>query len=358
MPYKNLEIELENLLTQAVESGASDLHLIPGHPPILRIDAELHNMQDHDLLKADTMDQFAEIMLGEKRRKDLEEQRDLDFSFSIRDQYRFRVNAYYQKGVLAFAMRYVPSVVQSIKDLNLPVRLQDLVDHKQGLVLIVGPTGHGKSTTSAALINHINQTRTEHIITIEDPIEFLYPQKKSIIQQREVGDDTPTFAQAIRATLREDANVVMVGEMRDPESISATMTVAETGHLVIATLHTNDAPQTVDRIIDSFPANQQQQVRSQLASTLTGIISMRLVRKIGGGRIPAVEVLITNEAARNLIREGKSYELINTIHTGARDGMISLDQSLGELVKNNQVSMEEAQLYVQYPEIFQSRLKG
>ncbi len=358
MPYKNLEIELENLLTLVVEQGASDLHLIPGHPPILRIDADLHPIEDKEVLTADQVENMARVMLNESRFKTLQEKRDLDLSFSIRDQSRFRVNAYYQKNVLALALRFIPQNIKTLEELGLPPKLQDFANRKQGLVLVVGPTGHGKSTSLAALIDYINQNRTEHIITIEDPIEYIFEQKKSIIQQREVGFDTPSFAQAIRATLREDANVVMVGEMRDPESISNTITVAETGHLVFATLHTNDAPQTIDRIVDSFPANQQQQVRAQLAAILVGVVSIRLIKKVGGGRIPAVEIVLSNDAVRNLIRENKTYEMINVIHTGARDGMISLDQSLANLVSHNLISLDDARMYIQYPEVFESRLKN
>ena len=357
MSYKNLEIELESLLSQVVEEGASDLHLIPGHPPILRIDSELHPLTDKTALTADQVQSMAQVMLEQNRYQTLLERRDLDFSFAFREQTRFRVNAYFEKGVLSLALRHVPAVIKTFEELRLPPQIKNFADHKQGLVLVAGPTGHGKSTTLAALIDYINQNRTEHIVTIEDPIEYIFAQKKSVIQQREVGFDTPSFAQAIRATLREDMNVVMVGEMRDPESMAATITVAETGHLVFATLHTNDAAQTIDRIIDNFPPSQQQQIRAQLAAILVGIISIRLVRKIGGGRIPAVETLVTNDAVRNLIRENKTYELINVVHTGAKDGMISMDQSLAALVSQNLISLEEAKLYVHYPDIFESKLR-
>ena len=358
MPYKNLELELEGLLSQVVESGASDLHLVPGHPPILRIDSQLNPLEGKDLLTADEVDKICRLMISEDRYQNLLEKRDLDFSYGFKDNNRFRVNAYYQNSRLALALRFIPKMIKTIEELGLPPKILDFADRRQGLVLVVGPNGHGKSTTLAAMLDYINQRRTEHIITIEDPVEYLFTPKKSIIQQREVGSDTVSFARAIRSTLREDANVVMVGEMRDLESIAATITVAETGHLVFATLHTNDAAQTIDRIIDTFPGAQQQQVRAQLASILAGVISLRLVRRIGGGRIPAVETLITNDAARNLIREAKTYELVNVIHTGGKDGMISLDQSLAQLVTKNVVSLEEARSFVQYPDIFSSRLKG
>ena len=358
MPYKNVEFEVETLLRTVLERSASDLHLIPGHPPILRIDSRLTPLEDKEVLTSDYVEKIALLMIGEKRWPTLQQQRDLDFSFEFRDVNRFRVNAYYEKGALALALRAIPRTIKSLEDLRLPPILHTLADRKQGLVLVVGPTGHGKSTTLAAMIDYINQNRSEHIITIEDPVEYVFTPKKSIIQQREVGSDTTGFTEAIRSTLREDVNVVMVGEMRDPESISTTITVAETGHLVFATLHTNDASQTVDRIIDTFPSHQQQQIRVQLASTLLGIISLRLVNKIGGGRLPAVELLLNNEACRNLIREGKTYELINVIHTGNKDGMISLDQYLAQMVLQNITSLEEAKGFVQYPEIFESRLRA
>jgi len=263
-----------------------------------------------------------------------------------------------QKGSLALALRFIPHAIQSFDDLRLPSLLKTFADRKQGLVLVVGPTGHGKSTTLAALIEYINQTRTEHIITIEDPVEYVFTSNKSIIQQREVGSDTESFAQAIRATLREDANVVMIGEMRDLESMSAALTVAETGHLVLATLHTNSVSQTIDRIIDSFPAAQQQQVRSQVASILLGVISLRLIPKIGGGRVAALEVVIANDAVRNLIRENKTYEIVNVIHTGSKDGMISIDHYLAQLVLQNVIRLEDAKLYVQYADVFESHLRA
>lgn len=346
------------MLSQVIETGASDLHLVPGHPPILRIDAQLTPIEEKGVLSADTIEKMILSIVGPERFNMLQTKRGLDFSYGFKDNNRFRINAYYQKGTVAVALRFIPKAIKTIEELNLPPKLHYFADHKQGLVLVVGPTGHGKSTTLAALIDYINQTRTEHIVTIEDPVEYIFTPKKSIIQQREVGLDTLSFTDAIPDTLREDVNVVMVGEMRDPESIASTMTVAETGHLVFATLHTNDAGQTVDRIIDSFQAHQQSQIRAQLASTLLGIISLRLVRKVGGGRIAAVETLITNDAVRNLIRDNKTYELINVIHTGAKEGMMSLDQSLAQLVQKNIVSLDEARLYVQYPDVFESRLKN
>lgn len=275
----------------------------------------------------------------------------------FKDRARFRVNVYYQKGTLAAALRHIPQKIKSLAELNLPVDLEAFTKHRQGLVLFVGPTGHGKSTTLAALIDIINHSRAEHIITIEDPVEYLFIQDKSIISQREVYQDTEAFATAIRATLREDVNVVMVGEMRDLESIATTITVAETGHLVFATLHTNDAPQSVDRIIDVFPAHQQNQIRSQLASILLGVVSQRLLPRIGGGRVPISEIMVANNAVRNVIREGRTYELANIIHTSAHDGMISLDRSLADAVKKGLVKLEDGLAYAIDQDLFKSLIR-
>ncbi|OGE86166.1 MAG: type IV pili twitching motility protein PilT [Candidatus Doudnabacteria bacterium RIFCSPHIGHO2_02_FULL_46_11] len=358
MPYRNLELEIDTLLSDVVEHNASDLHLIPGHPPIFRVDGRLTPRDEHEILSVDQIENIAQIFLDAARYKVLQEKKEFDFSYSFKDSNRFRINAYYQKGVLALALRFVPKTIRTIEELNLPPILTNFADRKQGLVLVVGPTGHGKSTTLAAMIDYINHNRAEHIITVEDPIEYLFTPQQSFIQQREVGLDTFSFANAIRATLREDANVVMVGEMRDFESISATMTVAETGHLVFATLHTNDAAQTIDRIIDTFPPDQQQQIRAQLSATLVSIVSLRLLPQIGGGRVLATEVMIANDAVRNIIRENRTYEMINTIHTGGQEGMISLDQSLAMLVAKRQVRIEDAKGYIQYPSVFEARLKG
>jgi twitching motility protein PilT len=358
MPYKNYELELENLLASVIEAGASDLHLIPGHSPIIRLDSNLVPMSDREILTVPNVEQIAKIMMTEAQWTKLQQERDLDLSYTFRDSNRFRVNAYYQKNNLALALRYIPKTIHTLEDLSLPASIRGFADRKQGLVLVVGPTGHGKSTTLASLLEYINQTRADHIITIEDPIEYIFTPQKSIIQQREVGTDTASFAQGIRATLREDANVIMIGEMRDLESISAALTVAETGHLVFATLHTNSVSQTIDRIVDSFPGYQQQQIRAQLASVLTGVISLRLVNKIGGGRVAAVEVMASNDAVRNMIRDNKTYELVNVIHTGSKDGMISIDQYLAQMVLKNLVRVEDAKQYVQYPDIFESRLRA
>jgi len=282
------------------------------------------------------------------------QQMTLDFSYAFKDNIRFRVNVYRQKGVLGIAMRVVPNHIKTIEELGLPPMLRKFIERKQGLVLVVGPTGHGKSTALAAMINEINQTRSEHILTIEDPIEFVFSPNRSVISQRELLIDTPDFAGALKAALREDINVVLVGEMRDWESISAALTIAETGHLVFGTLHTNDAGQSIDRIVDVFPSSQQPQIRSQLASVLVGVVSLRLLPKIGGGRIPAYEIMIANHAVRNVIRDNKIYEIPNIIHTNLEEGMVPLDKTLALLVKQGQVEFEVAQNFVLDQEYFLS----
>jgi len=338
--YKNQQIELDRLLSYVLESGASDLHLLAGKPPIVRIDSELVPIKDYSVYDREDLEKLLSALLDDSTKARLEEQRQVDFSYNFRNSARFRVNIYYQKGTMAAALRYISSKILSLEELNMPIQIGNFIKSRQGLVLIVGPNGHGKSTTMAAIIDMINHQRSGHIITIEDPIEYIFVQDRSIISQREVYQDTKSFVQAIRSTVREDVDVVMVGEMRDLESISAAITVAETGHLVIATLHTNDAPQTIDRIIDIFPSHQQNQIRSQLASMLLGVVSQRLLPRIGGGRLPAVEIMMTNTAVKNLIREGKTYELYNVINTSRAAGMISLDSSLADLVKKGLVKLE------------------
>ncbi len=351
------EAEIERLLSHVLETDASDLHLLVGKPPILRVDGRLMSIEGYSVLDGEEIEKLLSGMLNDFHKKQLQEKKQVDFSYDFRGKARFRVNVYYQKSSLAAAYRHIPSKIRTLSELSLPEQLADFTKYRQGLVLFVGPTGHGKSTTLAALIDIVNHSRAEHIITIEDPIEYLFIQDKSLISQREVYQDTIGFAPAIRATLREDVNVVMVGEMRDLESISTTITVAETGHLVFATLHTNDAPQTVDRIIDVFPAHQQNQIRSQLASILLGVVSQRLVPRIGGGQIPAVEIMVSNNAVRNVIREGRIYELANIIHTSSGEGMISLDRSLADLVRKGLVKLEDGLAYATNVEMFKSLVR-
>lgn len=341
----NPRLKFEHWLEIVGERDASDLHLQVGKPPIIRIDRRLAVLEEETALLPEDTSAVLDIIVDPARRKEFEQKRELDFSYSFKGRSRYRVNAFYQMGRISLEFRLVPAAIKTVAELGLPSILEQFAKQFQGLVLVVGPSGQGKSTTLAAMIDTINRERAEHIVTIEDPIEYVFTPNKSIINQRELGTDTLSFAGALRSVLREDANVVMVGEMRDLDTIANTMTVAETGHLIFSTLHTNDAPQTVDRIIDVFPAHQQAQVRSQLANVLSGIVSQRLLPRVGGGRVAVTEVLIANNAARNLIREGKSYQLQSVIQTGAEDGMVSLDKSLAELVEREQITLENALRY-------------
>jgi len=344
--YKANELELNKLLSVVLERDASDLHLMVGEPPIIRVDTQLIRLDNYQVLSNDGISDLLGVLLTEEQKKVFEAQMTIDFSYAFKDDVRFRVNAYKQKGVLGVALRVIPNTIKTVEELNLPPVFKKFTEKKQGLVLVVGPTGHGKSTALAAMIDLINNTRSEHILTIEDPVEFMFTPNKSIISQREVHVDTPDFAVALKGALREDINVVLVGEMRDLESISTTLTIAETGHLVFATLHTNDAAQSIDRIVDVFPPGQQQQIRGQLASVLTGVISLRLLPKIGGGRGPAYEILVANHAVKNVIRDNKIYEIQNIIHTNLEEGMVPLDKTLALLVKQGAVEFEVAQNYV------------
>jgi twitching motility protein PilT len=352
--YKANELELNKLLSVVLERDASDLHLMVGEPPVIRVDTSLIRLDNYQVLSNDGILDLLNVLLTEEQKKKFEEQMQIDFSYAFKNSVRFRVNAYRQKGVLGVAMRVVPNKIKTIEELNLPTIFKKFTERKQGLVLVVGPTGHGKSTALASMINEINNTRAEHILTIEDPIEFVITPARSIISQRELYLDTPSFAGALKSALREDINVVLVGEMRDWESMSSALTIAETGHLVFATLHTNDAAQSIDRIVDVFPSSQQQQVRGQLASVLVGVISLRLLPKVGGGRLPAYEILVNNHAVRNVIRDNKIYEIPNIINTSLEEGMVPLDKTLALLVKQGRVEFEAAQNYVLDNEFFLS----
>ena len=356
--YKANELVLNQLLSKVLERGASDLHLIPGEPPVLRIDGALVKLDEYEVLNAETVLNIVDLLMSKEQREVFAQRQDIDLAYSFKDNARFRINVFHQKGLVAAAFRLIPNKIKTVDELGLPAALLDFTKKKQGLVLVVGPTGHGKSTTLAAMIDHINKTRSEHILTIEDPVEFMFQPDKSVINQREVYVDTPSFAQSLKASLREDCNVILVGEMRDLESISTVITIAETGHLVFATLHTNDAGQTIDRIIDVFSSAQQPQIKAQLANVLVGIVSMRLLPKIGGGRVPAVEILLTNNAVKNVIREGKTFELDNIVATNLEGGMVSMDRSLASLVRQNIVSMEDAQPYVKDNDHFAALLAG
>lgn len=335
---------LNKLLTDTVSAGASDLHINVGLKPQLRIDGELSPIDAEPEVDADTAAGIAEALFNEEQKAKFYSNKELDFSYSYEAGVRFRINAYFQKGHVSMAARLIKATVDSIDALELPAILHDFAKLTQGFVLIVGPAGHGKSTTLAAIIDEINETRNEHIITIEDPIEYLFTPEKSVISQREVNTDTVGFHRALKSVLRQDPDVVMIGEMRDMVSISTAMTAAETGHLVLSTLHTNSAAQTIDRIIDTFPPDKQSQIAAQLAATLVGVVSKRLIPKIGGGRVPACEVLLINSAVRNLIRERKSHQIDLVIETNLKAGMLSLNRSLAQLVKAKKITIEDAEL--------------
>ncbi|MDD5397400.1 MAG: type IV pilus twitching motility protein PilT [Candidatus Moranbacteria bacterium] len=353
MSNTDSEQRIKNLLRMAAQQGASDLHLVVGRYPTLRLDGKLYPLTQESVLSAADTQSLSEALMSEENKKKLTNEGQVDFSYNFEDKARFRTNIFYQQGNLSVAMRMVSGTVRTLEELNVPSTLYDFTKNAQGLLLVTGPVGHGKSTTLSALIDFINHNQDKHIITVEDPIEYIYEQDRCIINQREVGRDTKTFAEGLRSVFREDANVVLIGELRDLETISTAMTAAETGHLILATLHTNDTSQTVDRIIDVFPAHQQNQVRSQLASVLLGVVSQRLVPRIGGGRIPAMEVMMNNHAVENLIRENKSYQIDSVIETNLREGMVSLDKSLADLIQRGLITMDDALVYAKNQEYLQ-----
>ena len=347
--------ELEDLLLNTLKLNASDLHLSVGYKPTVRVDGVLLPLEDFSLLTAEHSQDLAFALLAERKSAFLEK-KEVDFSYSFRDKARFRINVFFEKGFISSALRLIPSKIKTLEELNLPTVLHKISKLKQGFVLLTGPSGHGKSTTLAALIDEINRDRAEHIVTIEDPIEYLFLGSKSIVNQREVGTDTKSFQNALSSILREDPNIIMIGEMRDPETISAALTAAETGHLVLSSLHTNNASQTVDRIIDVFPPNQQNQVRLQLSNTLSAIVSQRLLPRISGGRVPAAEIMFSNNAVSNLIREAKTHQIDLVIETSLENGIISSNRSLSELVRRGEVSPEVALSYSFNPTELQTRL--
>jgi len=341
----NYQEQLNNLLLATAKQNASDLHISVGRKPTLRIDGVLVPLQKEEVVTPEIAKGLVEALLNPDQKERLDEERQLDFAYSYEDKARFRVNVYHQRGYLAAALRLISTRVRTLEELGMPPILHDFSKLSQGFVLVVGPAGHGKSTTLAALLDEINHTRTDHIITIEDPIEYLFVQDKCMISQKEVGGDIPSFAAGLRTILRQDPDVVMIGEMRDSTSIATSMTAAETGHVVFSTLHTNSAAQTIDRIIDSFPPEQQSQAMSQLAATLVAIVSQRLIPRLSGGRVPATEIMIVNPAIRNLIRERKVYQIDLVIETSVQEGMMTMNRSLATLVKNKEISLENAELY-------------
>lgn len=338
----NQGLRIELLLEEVIRKRASDLHLQIGVAPMLRIDGSLVGVPGHDALTPEGVEQLIFSILDEDQKQILLKDKEFDFSFAFGDLGRFRVNAFHERGNLAAALRLIPNEIKTVAELGMPQVVSNFATLPRGLVLVTGPTGSGKSTTLAALIDQINTDKAHHIITIEDPIEFTHKSKKSVMVQREVHYDTYSFSAALRSSLRQDPDVVLIGEMRDLETISAAITIAETGHLVFATLHTNSAAQSIDRMIDVFPPHQQPQIRAQLANILQSIVSQRLVPAIGGGRIVASEVLIATSAVRNIIREGKSHQLDAVIQTGADQGMQSMDKTLANLVQAGTVSYDEA----------------
>jgi twitching motility protein PilT len=341
--------DLDRFLHSVWEAGGTDLLLTASSPPLLRVDGALQPLPGEPVLEAYQTEQLITGLLGEEVSKRFEQARQIDFSFSWADRARLRGNAFHQRSTVALALRIIPFSIPSFADLGLPPIVERWARLPHGFVLVTGPTGSGKSTTLASVIDYINTHRSTHIITIEDPIEYLHSHRRSAVNQREVGEDTASFADALRAALREDPDVLLVGEMRDPESIQAALTVAETGHLVFATLHTNDTAQALDRIVDVFPGNQQPQVRMQLANTLAGILNQQLIPRIGGGRVAAFEILVGSSAVRNLIREGKTRQIRNMLATGQREGMQTFEAGLSDLVAQGLVSYEEAVGWSMYP---------
>lgn len=345
MPNRNYKEEVEVLIMRALADGASDVHLSAGHYPTFRVSGNLTPLMNLTVLSAeDTMGMLSELISPEFKERFLLNH-ELDFSYEFFDKGRFRGSAFFQKNAVSVALRAIPTQVNTIKELNLPPILEIFTKKKQGFFLVVGPVGQGKSTTLASMVELINRERAEHIVTIEDPIEYLFNSQKAIVDQREVGIDTKDFKSGLQAAFRQDVDVIMIGEMRDPETISTAVTAAETGHLVLSTLHTNNASQTIDRIIDSFPGDQQSQIRVQLAGSLIGIFSQRLIPRISGGLIPAYELLINNTAVSSLIREGRTHEVDIVIETGMKDGMIDMNRSLAELVLKGEITPENAILY-------------
>lgn len=341
-------MDIQELLTATIKNKASDLHLIAGRPPTIRIEGVLSELGTTVLSPQEIEEMIFGVATAEQKNVIIEN-RELDFSVPIRlpdgTETRLRTNVYYQKATLAASFRHLPSKIRTIEELNLPKTLHEFTKLRQSFVLITGPTGHGKSTTLAALINEINQNTAAHIVTIEDPIEYVYPPGRSIISQREIKSDTHSWAMALRSVLREDPNVVLVGEMRDPETIASAITIAETGHLVFSTLHTNSAAQAIDRIVDVFPPHQQGQIRAQLATALGGVVSQRLIPALDGTRIPAVEIMLGVDSVRTNIREGKTYMIDNIIRTSSHLGMMTIEESLANLVREGKISLKMAQTF-------------
>lgn len=349
--------ELEALLDRLIAENGSDLHLSVGKPPIIRVSGFLIPFVNKQSLTAEDTESFMDAFLRPEDKKRFLANKDIDFSYDHRGKARFRGNCFYQQGSIAISLRLIPKRIKTIAELNLPHVLEYFTEKHQGFFLVVGPMGHGKSTTLASMIDLINQTRAEHIVTIEDPIEYVYEPKLSVIEQREVRIDALDFASALRSTFRQDANVILVGEMRDLETISNAIIASDTGHLVFSTLHTNSASQTINRIIDVFPPSQQDQIRIQLASSLTGIFSQRLIPRISGGLVPAYELLINNSAVANLIREKRIHEINTVIETSSEQGMVDMNRSLADLVRRGEITPQNAYLHSLNPKILEKLIK-
>ena len=351
-------VKIETLLEACIKHGASDLHIQVGLPPILRIDGSLVPIPNTPILTTEIVDTLIFSTLDSMQRETLAKDKEFDYSFAFGEIARFRVNAFNEKGHLAAAFRLIPTKMPTIEELGMPQVISSFAEYPRGLVLVTGPTGSGKSTTLAAIINKINSEKSVHILTIEDPIEFTHKSKRSLVAQREVHYDTYSFSRALKSALREDPDVVLLGEMRDLETISAAITIAETGHLVFATLHTNSAAQSVDRMIDVFPAEQQPQIRSQLAGILMAVCSQRLVPAIGGGRVCAAEIMVAETTIRSIIREGKTHQLDTAIQTGASEGMQTMDRTLAKLVQQGTVTYDSAREYAVDVREFERIVKG
>jgi len=337
--------KMKKLFDLTIKEQASDLHLSVSHPPVLRISGRLVPLVKEPKLSSEDTKSFAFALMSDFQQEKFLKEKEIDFSYNFEKKARFRVNVFFQKGCISCALRLVPAQIRTVEELNLPLILREFTKASQGFVVICGPSSQGKSTTLAALIDEINHTRADHVVTIEDPIEYIFTPDQAIIDQREVGQDTISFARALRSTFRQDPDVIMVGEMRDSETISTAITAAETGHLVFATLHTNSAAQTIHRIVDSFAPQQQNQVRAQLSGSLLGVLSQRLIPRIKGGLIPACEVMLATPAIGNLIRENKVHEIPMVVETNLEIGMISLNRSLADLVKRKEISLENALKY-------------
>ncbi len=339
---------IESLVDTLIQQGGSDLHLSAGRAPSMRVATQLTTLVNQAPLTQENMKGILSVLMEKEKFDRFMSTQEIDFSYDHKGVARLRGNAYFHKGSIALALRLIPKV-RSLVDLKLPEILKDFAKKKQGFFLVVGPVGQGKSTTLSAMIQYINEERAEHIVTIEDPIEYLYEEKHSIIDQREIGIDTKDFPTGLKSVFREDVNVILVGEMRSPDTIATAVTAAETGHLVFSTLHTNNAAQTIDRIIDSFPGDQQDQIRSQLAESLLGIFSQRLIPRVTGGLVPAYELLINNNAVANLIREKRTHEIDVIIETGSESGMVDMNRSLLDLVRAGEITMDSAYLFSMNP---------